>query len=100
MLEDLSHQNFVMKSSKILDYPHLSLTLRCLGELHAYSFIIRVVNPKSFDKFKQMKEPIFDENLYKNNPRSQKFAIVAIKVLFILYFLESIIVHNRYVYWI
>jgi hypothetical protein len=99
MLEDLSHQNFVMKSSKILDYPHLSLTLRCLSELHAYSFIVRVVNPKSFEKFKRMKEPLFNENFYKDNPLSQHIADIAIKVLFPR-FLKSIIVHNRYVHWI
>jgi len=89
MLEDLSYQKFVMKNSKILDYPHLSLILRCLGELHAYSFIMRIANPKSFEKFKQMKEPLFNEKLYKENSSlPQQLANVAIKVFLIPVFLD------------
>ncbi|KYQ59526.1 hypothetical protein ALC60_01511 [Trachymyrmex zeteki] len=66
MLENLAPQGFVMAKSKILDYPHLSLALRCLGEFHAYSFITRVANPTSFEKLK-MEEHLFTERLADNN---------------------------------
>ncbi|XP_026830633.1 uncharacterized protein LOC105274771 [Ooceraea biroi] len=82
MLEDLSLQGFVMKGSKILDYPHVSLALRCLGELHAYSFVIRAANPEMFEKFQRMQEPLVDENFYNNNAfRSKELAKVVIKAL-------------------
>jgi hypothetical protein len=59
MLEYLTPQGFVMAKSKILDYPHISLALRCLGEFHAYSFITRAANPTSFEKLRRMEEPLF-----------------------------------------
>lgn len=59
MLENLACQGFVMAKSKIMDYPHLSLTFRCLGEFHACSFITRFANPTSFEKLKRMEEPAF-----------------------------------------
>lgn len=59
MLEDLTPQGFIMAKSKILDYPHLRLALRCLGEFHACSFITRYADPKSFEKLKRIEEPMF-----------------------------------------
>ncbi|XP_011871470.1 PREDICTED: uncharacterized protein LOC105564015 [Vollenhovia emeryi] len=61
MLENLTPRGFVMAKSKILDYPHLRLAFRCLGEFHAYSFITRYANPKSFEKLKGMEENLFVE---------------------------------------
>lgn len=43
-----------------MDYPHMSLVLRYLGEFHAYSFLIRASNPTEFEKLK-LKEPIYDK---------------------------------------
>ncbi|XP_032682297.1 uncharacterized protein LOC116849347 isoform X2 [Odontomachus brunneus] len=59
ILGNLTLEGFTMKSSRIMDYPHVSLALRYLGEFHAYSFITRVADPISFDKLKQMEEPLF-----------------------------------------
>ncbi|KYM98291.1 PREDICTED: uncharacterized protein LOC108777664 [Cyphomyrmex costatus] len=82
MLEDLTPQGFVMATSKILDYPHLSLALRCLGEFHAYSFITRVADPISFEKLK-MKEHLFTQKLYDNSEDKQKNMLkVLIDVIF------------------
>jgi len=71
MLENLAPQGFVMAKSKILDYPHLSLALRCLGEFHAYSFITRVTNPTNFEKLK-MKEHLFNKRLVDNIDDKEK----------------------------
>ncbi|XP_011143872.1 uncharacterized protein LOC105185799 isoform X4 [Harpegnathos saltator] len=67
VLENLMLKGFTMKSSRIMDYPHVSLTLRSLGEFHAYSFITRVADPINFNKLKQMKEPLFYHILKYNN---------------------------------
>lgn len=48
-----------MKNSRLMDYPHAALTIRRLGELHAYSFALRAADPASFDRLKQMEEPMF-----------------------------------------
>lgn len=48
-----------MAKSKIMDYPHVSLALRCLGEFHAYSFITRYADPTSFERLKEIEEPVF-----------------------------------------
>ncbi|XP_036146115.1 uncharacterized protein LOC118646716 [Monomorium pharaonis] len=61
LLENLTPQGFVMSKSKIMDYPHLKLVMRCLGEFHAYSFITKAANPTAFEKMRQMKEHIFLE---------------------------------------
>ncbi|KYN09891.1 PREDICTED: uncharacterized protein LOC108769389 [Trachymyrmex cornetzi] len=71
ILENLAPQGFVMAKSKILDYPHLRLALRYLGEFHAYSFITRVANPTSFEKLK-MKEHMFSQQLADNNSDDKK----------------------------
>lgn len=67
MLENLATQGFVMAKSKILDYPHLSLAMRCLGEFHAYSFITRSMNPTSFEKLKRIKEHLFGQKPANDN---------------------------------
>ncbi|KAL0111330.1 hypothetical protein PUN28_012906 [Cardiocondyla obscurior] len=74
MLENLSPDGFVMAKSKIMDYPHLNLTLRCLGELHAYSFITRVANPTGFEKLKQMDDPIFSEQPTQTSESTEKIS--------------------------
>ncbi|XP_036146114.1 uncharacterized protein LOC105840589 [Monomorium pharaonis] len=61
LLENLTPQGFVMSKSKIMDYPHLKLVMRCLGEFHAYSFITQAANPTGFEKMRQMKEHVFRE---------------------------------------
>ncbi|XP_014487869.1 PREDICTED: uncharacterized protein LOC106751483 [Dinoponera quadriceps] len=63
ILENLMVKGFTMKSLRIMDYPHVSLALRCLGEFHAYSFITRAADPISFNKLKEMKEPLFSRIL-------------------------------------
>lgn len=69
MLKDLTPEGFVMAKSKIMDYPHLRLALRCLGELHACSFIIRYADPTSFEKLKRIDEPVFSrEPLFSEQP--------------------------------
>ncbi|XP_020280807.1 uncharacterized protein LOC109853285 [Pseudomyrmex gracilis] len=52
ILEDLTSEGFVLKGSTLMDYPHLSLALRCLGEFHAYSLITRAENPTAFEQLK------------------------------------------------
>ncbi|XP_011702312.1 PREDICTED: uncharacterized protein LOC105458579 [Wasmannia auropunctata] len=66
LLENLTPQGFVMAKSKIMDYPHLSLAMRCLGEFHAYSFITRAANPASFEKLQRIEEPLFNEQSDRN----------------------------------
>lgn len=66
ILENLAVKGFKMKSSRIMDYPHVSLALRSLGEFHAYSFIIRIADPISFDKLKQIPNPIFFDTSSQN----------------------------------
>lgn len=56
-----------MAKSKVMDYPHLSLALRCLGEFHACSFITRYANPTSFEKLKRMEEPAFHSSVNSEN---------------------------------
>lgn len=80
MLENLTQQGFVMKNSKILDYSHAVLALRCLGEFHAYSFITRLMNPTDFDKLKQIKEPIFQQS-YKDTDEVKNLGKIIIKGL-------------------
>ena len=81
MLENLSPQGFVMAKSKILDYPHLSLALRCLGEFHAYSFITRVANPTSFEKLK-MEEHMFNKRFAGNTNNTEKYLKMVIELVF------------------
>ncbi|XP_020280711.1 uncharacterized protein LOC109853230 [Pseudomyrmex gracilis] len=57
---NLQPEGYVMTKSRILDYPHMSLALRCLGEFHAYSFLTRVSNPIGFEKLK-LKEHLYEE---------------------------------------
>lgn len=76
MLENLTPQGFVMAKSKIMDYPHLSLALRCLGEFHACSFITRSVNPTSFDKLRRMKEPLFYEQLVHSGYQANMIDVI------------------------
>lgn len=59
ILEDLKCEGFTMNSSKMLDYEHLSLTIRCLGQFHAYSFVGRMKHPELFEKLKCLTEPLF-----------------------------------------
>ncbi|XP_066602468.1 uncharacterized protein [Prorops nasuta] len=59
ILEDLSRKGYVMKSSKTLDYDHVSLAIQHLGRFHAYSFATRAKNPAAFEELKAMEEPIF-----------------------------------------
>lgn len=73
MLENLATQGFVMAKSKILDYPHLSLAMRCLGEFHAYSFITRSANPTSFEKLKRIKEHLFGREPIDNDNKHNVF---------------------------
>ncbi|TGZ51452.1 Uncharacterized protein DBV15_02200 [Temnothorax longispinosus] len=89
MLENLTPQGFMMAKSKIMDYPHLSLALRCLGELHAYSFITRSANPMGFEKLKRMQEPLFSQEFAEKkadkdnigNIVTQRLTNVILKVL-------------------
>ncbi|XP_020280808.1 uncharacterized protein LOC109853286 [Pseudomyrmex gracilis] len=60
VFEDLQPKGFVMTKSRILDYPHLSVALRRLGEFHAYSFLTRASNPIGFEKLK-LKEHLVDQ---------------------------------------
>lgn len=80
MLENLTQQGFVMKNSKILDYSHAILALRCLGEFHAYSFITRLANPTDFDKLKQMKEPVFFQQPHDDRSIVKNLNNIVIKV--------------------
>lgn len=91
-----------MAKSKIMDYPHLRLVIRCLGEFHAYSFIIRAANPMSFEKLKRMEEHVFlqsadnsdgaetddsDNNKLKNT--GKELVDIVFKVLYISLILKD-----------
>ncbi|XP_011641211.1 uncharacterized protein LOC105429745 [Pogonomyrmex barbatus] len=76
MLENLAPQGFVMAKSKIMDYPHASLALRCLGEFHACSFITRSADPTSFEKLRRMKEHVF---LKETNANEISNAVTSIR---------------------
>ncbi|XP_025985839.1 uncharacterized protein LOC105200846 [Solenopsis invicta] len=71
MFESLTPQGFVMSETKIMDYPHASLAIKCLGEFHAYSFITRAANPAGFEKLRQMKDPIFQQPDENGEPTSK-----------------------------
>lgn len=66
-MEDLTRKGFTMKDSKLMDYLHVSLAIKRLGVFHAYSFILRIADPMSFEKMKDLEDPMF-ERKYRNNP--------------------------------
>ncbi|XP_051169325.1 uncharacterized protein LOC127286789 [Leptopilina boulardi] len=59
ILEDLRTEGFVLKETKLLDYPHAVLVAQHLGRFHAYSFALRDKKPKEFENFRKIKEPLF-----------------------------------------
>lgn len=73
VLEDLSSQGYVMRDAKFLDYQHARLTLRNLGQFHAYSFATRVKRPDVFESFKSMEEPLFVEQNNTNKRDDDRF---------------------------
>ncbi|XP_051169346.1 uncharacterized protein LOC127286798 [Leptopilina boulardi] len=62
ILEDLKTQGFVLKKTKVLDYPHAVLAMRHLGRFHGYSFAIRDKKPAALETFQKMKEAFFHKS--------------------------------------
>lgn len=59
IMEDLNAKGYVMKESKLLDYSHATMAVRCLGKFHACSFALRDKRPEEFELLKKIEEPLF-----------------------------------------
>lgn len=67
-MEDLKNEGYVLKGTKLLDYPHAVLAAQHLGRFHACSFALRDKRPTELEKFRKIKEPFFFESgCYKEN---------------------------------